>query len=108
MLGKGKKTKFGVKIYSGNTERLISPYLIKAVYFFCGVNRFIASSTGWIHDGAAREVPRSSAKLGKEPFSSSPSGISVNIRTGSPGEEESSEEKGEKEPYGAFMTAAST
>lgn len=32
--------------------RLISPYLIKAINFFCGVNWFIASSTGRIHDGA--------------------------------------------------------
>lgn len=102
-----KEKKFRVKICLVNSVRLISPYLIKAVYFFCRVNRFIASSTGWIHDGAAREVPRSSAKLGKKPFSSSPSGISVNIRTGPPGEEESSEEKGEKEPYGTFMTAVS-
>lgn len=33
-------------------ETTFVPVLIKAVYFFCGVNWFTASSTGRIHDGA--------------------------------------------------------
>lgn len=82
----------------GTCINCISPYLIKAVYFFCGVHRFITSSTGRIHGGAAalqgrNQLPQPSAKrpdveLEKEPSSSPPAGIPVNILTEPPGEEE--------------------
>lgn len=39
-----------IKVISG--VRCVSSYLIKAIYFLCGVNWLIASSTGRIHDGA--------------------------------------------------------
>lgn len=102
---------FNIKVISG--VRCVSSYLIKAIYFLCGVNWFIASSTGRIHDGAPEKNFLWSSKQSVQTVMCSretsrpplwPAGISINIRTRPQGEEESSVKQ---EPYGAFTYSRS-
>lgn len=99
-----------IKVISG--VRCVSSYLIKAIYFLCGVNWLIASSTGRIHDGAPeKNLLRSGKKALRSEVQAvmcsretsrpplRPAGISINIRTRPEGEEESNVKQ---EPYGAF------